>query len=210
MKRTTTRRRRELAAFVAANRRLFPFAGLFLLGVALGVLAYLAAAPHLSPEQSALLRVPGLAGGWRVGLVALREACFSVVLLLTTLFLLGLWPCGAPFVLLVPLLNGLGLGVTEAYYYSLGGSGVLAVMAVILPHGLLCATLLAMASAESLQLSLGFSRLLLPPEKGGKAAESLWPRFRLYCLRFLLFLLAAVAVGMVYVLLRTLFAGVLP
>ena len=44
MKRTTTRQRREIQHFVTDNRRLFPFVVLFLVGVAVGVGAYLAVA----------------------------------------------------------------------------------------------------------------------------------------------------------------------
>lgn len=206
MKRTTTRRRREMTAFFEANRRLFPFVGLFLLGAGLGVLVYMTVAVHLPEGQSSLFRVEAVTGGFRAGLSALWGACFSVILWLLALFLLGLWSCGAPFVLAVPLLHGLGLGLTESYYYALGRPGVLAVVTVVLPHGLLCAGILAMAGAESLRLSLRLSRQLLPTDK----AEPMWPQFRLYCMRFLLFLVVAVAAGILHVLLRTLFAGLLP
>ena len=209
MKRTTTRRRRELTAFLAANRRLFPFVGLFLLGAALGVLVYMMAAARLPGEQGALLRVTGVTGGFQAGLQALWGSCFSLVLWLLSLFLLGLWSCGAPFVLLIPVLQGLGLGMTEAYYYTLGRSGVVAVVAVILPHGLLCAGLLAMAGAESLRLSLELSRRLLPAQSP-RGQEGLWPQFRLYCLRFLVFLAAALGIGILHVLMRTVFAQLLP
>ncbi len=213
MKRTTTRRRRAMTDFLAGNRRLFPFVGLFLLGAAIGVIAYMTVAPHITRDWGSLLRVSGVTGGLKNGLGALSGAVFSELLLLAALFLLGLWPCGAPFVLLAPLLQGIGLGLTEAYYYSLGRTGVAAVAAVILPHGLLCAAVLTMAGAESLRLSLQLSRQLLPAEPAAladAAPGALWPRFRLYCLRFLLFLALALATGLVNVLLRTVFAGLLP
>lgn len=212
MKRTTTRRRRERMEFLAENRRLFPFAGVFLLGAVLGVAAYLTVAKSILPDWSTLLRVPGVTGGLRAGLHALWGASFSLLVLLAALFLLGMWPCGAPFTLLIPLFHGVGLGLTEAYYYTLGGRGVLAVAAVILPHGLLCAAVLVMAGVESFRLSVRLSRQLLPPTAAPHAGDgdSLWPQFRLYCLRFLLFALAAVAVGLAHVLLCTLFTRVLP
>ena len=205
MKRTTTRRRKEATAFVAGNRRLFPFVGLFLLGVLFGVLVYVAAA-RPAEEWAGLLRVSTAIDGWRSGLSALWGSVLSVVALLCALFLLGLWSCGAPFILFVPLFYGLGLGLTEAYYYSLGGQGVAAVALVVMPHGLLCAAVLITAAVESLRLSTRLSRQLLP----SAACGGLWAGFRLYCLRFLLFLSAAVFVGLLDILFRMLFGRFLP
>ncbi len=204
MKRTTTRRRRETQAFIADNRRLFPFAGVFLLGVFIGVLVFTAADSGI--DWGALLSLAPIESGWQGMLSALWSSVFSAVLLLSLLFLLGLSPCGAPFALLVPLFYGLGLGLTEAYYYSLGMSGVLATALVVMPHGLFTATVLVMAGVESLRLSSRLGQQLLPTAPCG----GLWPRFRLYCLRFLLFLLAAVFVGLLDILFRVLFGRFLP
>lgn len=205
MKRTTTRRRKEAAAFIHDNRRLFPFTGLFLLGVLCGVLVYTAAA-RPAEEWTGLLRVPTVIDGWQSGLSALWGSVLSVVILLCALFLLGLWPCGAPFILLVPLFYGLGLGLTEAYYYSLGGQGVVAVTLMVMPHGLLCAAVLVTAAVESLRLSTKMSRQLLPSASCG----GLWAAFRLYCLRFLLLLSATIFVGLLDILFRILFGRFLP
>ncbi|MBQ7088088.1 MAG: hypothetical protein IJN04_00380 [Clostridia bacterium] len=197
MKRTTTRRKREMQHFVTDNRRLFPFALLFLVGVGLGVGAYLTAADGLPDRLLALTPVGEGAGGW---FTAWGEACFSTAVLLGVLFLLGLWACGVPFILLVPLFHGVGLGLTEAYYYAAGMDGVAVVAALVMPVGLLSGAVLIAACAESLQLSLCLSRRLLPHgEEGG-----LWSRFRLYGLRFLLFFAAALTVALAEVLLRRL------
>ncbi len=207
MKRTTTRRWRQSVAFCKENRRLFPFAGLFVAGVALGVLVYATAADRVTADWNSLLRISAVTGGFRAGMQALWSTCFSTVVLLAALYLLGLWACGAPFVLLVPLFHGLGLGLTEAHYYAMGPRGVLAVAAVILPGGLLTAAVLVMAGAESLRLSAGLTRQLLPRPKTDTRrpgpVAGLWGAFRLYSLRFLLFLVAAFGAGIVEVLLRT-------
>lgn len=205
MKRTTTRRKREIKSFCQENRRLFPFAGLFLAGVALGVWVYLTLDSPVDRLHT-LLRVPAVTDGMEL-LRAFGSRLFSAVLLLGSLYLLGMWACGAPFVLLVPLMYGLGLGLTEAHYYAMGQSGVVAVAAVILPYGLLTAAVLVMAAAESLRLSTVLSRQLLP---GSDRGEGLWNSFRLYSLRFLLFLAAGAAVGAVDVLLRRFLGQVLP
>ena len=195
MKRTTTRRKREMQHFVADNRRLFPFAVLFLAGVGVGVAVYLTAADSLPADLLSLSPVEAGVTGW---LRTLGEACFSTRVLLGVLYLLGLWACGVPFILLVPLFHGIGLGLTEAYYYSAGLRGVAVVASLVMPVGLLGAAVLAAACAESLRLSSGLSRQLLPDSN----EEGLWPHFRLYSLRFLLFLAAAIGVAVIEVLLR--------
>ncbi len=205
MKRTTTRRRKQAIAFATENRRLFPFVGLFLFGVLVGVLVYVAAA-RPAEDWMALLRMSGAVDGWQSGLSALWSSLLSVVFLLGGLFLLGFWPCGVPFILLIPLFYGLGLGLTEAYYYSLGGQGVIAVLLMVMPHGLLSAAVLVAAAVESMRMSVRLSRQLLPCATCG----GLWTAFRLYCLRFLLFLCAAVFVGLIGVLLRVVFGRFMP
>ena len=199
MKRTTTRRRREMQRFLTDNRRLFPFAGLFLGGVVIGVAIYLSALPNMTVADRLLALTP-IEDGPRGWLAALWSSCFSTLLLLAALYLLGLWACGAPFVLLVPVFYGLGLGMTEAYYYAQGAGGVATAALQVMPAGLLTAAILAMAGAESLRLSMRLSRQLLP----GEEDEGLWPMFRLYSLRYLLFVLAAALVSGVDVLLRSL------
>lgn len=195
MTRTTTRRRREMQHFLTDNRRLFPFAVLLLVGVGAGVAIYLTAAEGLPDSLLMLTSVEEGASGW---FGALWEACFSTIVLLGALYLLGLWACGAPFILLVPLFHGLGLGMTEAFYYHAGLSGVWTVVALVMPVGLLGAVVLAAACAESLRLSACLSRQLLPDG----AEEGLWSGFRLYSLRFLLFFAAAIGVAVLEVLLR--------
>ena len=193
MKRTTTRRQREMKHFITDNRRLFPFAVLFLAGVGVGVAVFLTA-----DLPSDLLTITPVGAGMTRWMHTLGEACFSTVVLLGVLYLLGLWACGVPFILLVPLFHGVGLGMTEAHYYTTGVGGVATVATLVMPVGLLSAAVLAAACAESLRLSSCLSRQLLP----GGAEGGLWGGFRLYSLRFLLFLAAAVGVAVVEVLLR--------
>ena len=197
MKRTTTRRRREMKQFLSDNRRLFPFVGLFIGGTAIGVTVYLTAHPSDSLMQalSGPMPAPANSGEW---LSALWECCFSPLLLLGALYLLGLWACGAPFILAVPLFHGLGLGLIEAYYYSTGLSGVATVVTRIMPVGLLTAAVLTMAGAESLRLSLCLSRQLLPSGERDEVIGS----FRLYNLRYLLFAGVTLLIGLLDVFLH--------
>ena len=202
MTRTTTRRRRELKRFAADNRRLFPFMGLLLLGAVVGVTAYVTLLPR---DLTAVLTLRPVSAGLSGWLAGMGSSLFSPLALLTALFLLGMWGCGAPFILLIPLLHGLGLGLTEAHYYARGFSGVLTCAGVILPVGLLSGAVLTAAGAESLRLSLHLSRRLV----SGDTEEGLRAPFRLYSLRFLLFLGGAVAVSILDVLLRALMPGLL-
>ena len=206
MKRTTTRRQREIKSFMTENRRLFPFVGLFLLGAALGVAVFVTAR-DVFVGMPTLLRIPPVAPGFMGWLQAFGSRCFSTVGLLAVLYLLGLWACGVPFIPVVPLFYGLGVGLTEGFYYHLGQQGVIAVVTVLLPGVLLTAALLVTAAAESLRLSTCLSRQLLPnpTEQAG-----LWHRFRLYSLRYLLFVAAAVVIGATEALLRLLLGGLLP
>ena len=206
MKRTNTRRQREIKSFVTENRRLFPFVGLFILGAACGVGIFLSARAHFDP-LGPLLRVQAVESGAIGWLSAWCNRCFGTLGLLAALYLLGLWACGAPFVLAVPLFYGLGLGLTEGYYYAMGQEGVIAVAALILPHGLLTATVLVAAAAESLRLSARLSRQLLPDRE---ESDGLWDHFRLYSLWYLLFVAVAAAIGALDTLLRLLLGGILP
>ncbi len=197
MKRTTTRRRREMKQFLSDNRRLFPFVALFIGGVAIGVTVYITARPPESLMQSLAepMPAPTNLGEW---LSALWGCCFSPLLLLGGLYLLGLWACGAPFILAVPLFHGLGLGLSEAYYYASGLTGVVTVVTCVMPIGLLTAAVLTMAGAESLRLSLCLSRQLLPSGERDEVNNS----FRLYNLRYLLFAGATLLIGLLDVLLH--------
>lgn len=191
---TTTRRQREIHHFLNDNRRLFPFAGLFLLGVAVGVAVYLTA-PEIPQGLLTLSATDPTAVGWGT---ALWNSLFSPLLMLAALYLLGLWGCGAPFILAVPLFHGLGLGLTEAHLYHTDPTGVATVATQVMPIGLLTAAVLTMAGADSLRLSVRLSRQLLP----GGGDNDLPACFRLYSLRFLIFLGAAVVVALLEVLLH--------
>ena len=187
MTRTTTRKQRELKQFITDNRRLFPFAGLFLLGTTVGVAVYLTATDSITALLAQAVSPRDV--GW---VAALWDCLFAPLTMLVALYLLGLWGCGVPFILAVPLIHGLGLGFTEAYHYAAGTQGVVTVATRIMPVGLLTAALLTMAGAESLRLSVTISRLLLPDDPRTIPKNG----FRLYSLRFALFLGVAVIIAL--------------
>ena len=201
MSRTTRDYGAPVAAFLAENRRLLVFLVLFLCGVAGGCLVFLAAHDMLTGDLALILRVRPVEKGLAGAAAALGSSCFSVFLLLALLFLCGLSACGAPVTALVPLFFGLGVGLTEAYYYGIGGAGILFTVLFVIPHNLLAAAALLMGCSESLRMTLLLSGQLLPSVHCG----GLWQDFKLYCVRFAMFLGVMLASGVVDVTMRLFF-----
>lgn len=201
MSRTTRDYSAPVAEFFAQNRRLLVFLLLFLLGVTGGALVFLAAHDGLTRDLALILQVRPVEKGLTGAAAALGSSCFSVFLLLALLFLCGLSACGAPVTALVPFFFGLGVGLTEAYYYGIGGAGILFTALFVIPHNLLAAAALLMGCSESLRMTLLLSGQLLPSVHCG----GLWRDFKLYCIRFAMFLGIMLAAGIVDVLMRVLF-----
>ncbi|MCL2488153.1 MAG: hypothetical protein FWE80_05655 [Oscillospiraceae bacterium] len=168
-------------SFTARNRRLMTFLALFLGGALAGMLLFLTVYPSLTDSLRAMLSPKPAAAG--AGIVRmLISACFSPLILLLILFLTGLSVCGAPAAVAVPFFYGMGLGLSESYFYAAGGRhGIAHTALAVLPPALIAAFALLMASAETLRMSLALGGQLLPgsAEQGG-----LWPAFRLYLARF--------------------------
>lgn len=175
--------RRNFWRFLVRNQRLLWLLGLLLVGVEIGCLVFRAAFRPLAAALDGLLTpsVPaaGFAGMFRM----MTASCFPTLLLLLLLFLAGLSACGVPLALAVPLFFGMGLGLTEAYYFAQGSWGVGYVALLVLPHTLAAAVGLLMASAESVRMSTRLCRQLLPHQS---LCGGLWPDLKLYLARFLL------------------------
>lgn len=192
-------RTNSLKNFWEDNRRLLFFLLLLLAGVLGGVLVFTLSHSLLSKELTVMLQVQAVEGGIKGGISQLFSSCFSTVCMLGLLFLAGLSACGAPLTLLVPLFFGLGLGMTQAYYYGVGGSGVAFVALLVIPHSLVAGAALLMGCAESMRMSFLLAGQLLP---NSAHCGGLWQDFRLYCVRFLLFVGLAFAAGVLDVCLR--------
>ncbi len=135
---------------------------------------------------------------------AFWESCFQPMLLLCLLFLAGLSACGVPLIVLVPVFWGIGLGAVLGGYAAEGVGGLAVIAVAVLPHSAMEAVALIMATAESARMSLRFAVQVLP-----RSAQlgSLWPRFRLYGLRFLVLSGLLLAAGAVDVAMRRLCAA---
>lgn len=192
------------AEFLAANRLMVLFSMVFLAGAVLGVVIYAMSDSAIARELGTILEVRAVIGGFKDGVTALFSSSFSTILLLALLFLCGLSACGAPFAAVVPLF-GMGLGLTEAYYSAIGIKGYIACALLIVPHYLIAAIALLYGSMESIRMSLLLSRQLLP--EGGMGG--LWQDFKMYCVRFLVYLMLAFASGVVDILTRLIFGSLL-
>lgn len=198
---TTSVRFDRCRRFIRSHQRLMLFLSLLIGGVVIGCLFFKAYGQGETAYLSRVLTLSPLSPDVKAVLSALYHSCFFPTLLLIVLFLSGLSACGLPVVLVVPFFFGLGIGMSEAYYYSTGWRGVLTVLLLLLPPLLLKSVALLMASSESMRMTLLFSRQLLA---GPPSDDGIHPHFRLYVLRFLIFLLIIFAAGVADVLLRLL------
>ena len=193
-----------LREFFGENRRLLLFLLLFVTGTVLGVVVFMMTHEQLADDLLLMFGQHAGISGFQEGIAVLCASCLSSFVLLGLLFLGGLSAYGAPLAFLVPLFFGLGLGLTEAYQYQLRGCmGIVYVAVLVLPHTLVAAAGLLMGCAESLRMSVAISRQLLP----GSTIGGLWPMFRMYCVRFLLFVGIALVSGVLDVCLQLIAGG---
>ncbi len=196
MRRTThyQRKWRSIYRVCHENRRLILYGSLWAVGLVVGLLIRSELVSSLKPIAS----IASVEISFSAGIANVLSSCFSTLCLLMVLFLSGLSACGAPITAFVPLFYGLGLGLSQAYWGSQGQSGLLISALWVWPHSVIETIALLMGCCEALRLSLRIAAQLVP----GGTIGSLWRDFKLYLLRFLLFLLIALSAGVVDVLLR--------
>lgn len=199
MFRTSSARLRQYQKFFKTHKRLVLFLALLLAGFVAGCCLFNRYGKTESAFLGTVLTISRLDTDVKSLASAVYHSCFSPVLLLILLLFCGLSACGLPVILAVPVFFGMGVGMSEAYYYSTGWHGVLLTVVLLLPQVILKSTALLMASAESMRMTLLFSGQLLPHQT---ACGGLNKDFRLYILRFLIFFFMIVAAGITDVLLR--------
>ena len=175
--------RRNFREFAAKNRQLLWLLGLFLAGVEIGCLVFRGAHGSLKTVLAPLLTLQPPAGGMAGVIRMMTGACAPALLLLLLLFLIGFSACGAPLALAVPLFFGMGVGLSEAYYYAQAAGGVRYVALFYMPHTLLTLIALLIGCAAAVRMSVQLCRQLLPHKSIG---EDLWREVKLYAARFLL------------------------
>lgn len=200
------KRTNSIGNFLKQHRRLLLLLLLPLIGCIGGMLLYSPLSLSLPTEWLALLPLTPVKGDFSSILSQWVSSCFQPLCLLALLFFSGVSACGAPFVVLVPIFWGIGLGFSEAYYVQSGMSGWLVLAVILLPSAIMELVALLMACSEALRLTLLMAVQLLPRSA---RCGGLWQDFRLYCMRFLLLLAFILGASALDVILRLLLGGLL-
>lgn len=205
MHRTNHRSRmgRSVRRFCVENHRLLMYLIFLVIGIAGGLT--LLSTTSANGMLSSIITIEPVTGSFVQGVSQVFSSCFSVACLLFLLFISGLSACGAPVTVFVPLFYGLGLGLTQAYWGSKGGSGLLLSAVLVWPHCLVEMVALLMGCCESLRMSLLLASQLLPSGTIG----GLWRDFKLYITRFLVFIVISFAAGVIDVIMRMIFLPLL-
>ena len=174
--------RQNFGRFFSVNRRLLWRLILFLAGAEAGCFLFRGDPERIRAALEEIL-APVAVTGFDGMIHRLLVACCPVWLLLLILFPVGLTAWGMPVAAVIPPLFGMGFGVTASYYYSEGLKGVGYVALLLLPHTLVAAGALILASAAAGQMSGALCRGLMPRQG---CCGGLWPEFKRYLARFLI------------------------
>lgn len=116
------------------------------------------------------------------------HSLLSVAVYTLGAYLLGLCVIGAPAILAVPFVKGLGLGIVMGYLYSAyAWKGVGYAVLIVFPGALISAFSLILCCSESFIMSLGLFSLI----KGNKA-PMISDFFKAYNIRYFVFLIISV------------------
>lgn len=115
----------------------------------------------------------------------------SSTIFLGSAFILGFSAVAQPVEVLIPVIKGLGLGVTMAQVYTQNGrDGMLTCLLIILP----CAVISMYALLMGVREAIGLSNILMSDILSVKQNNGLLPTVKLYAVKFLV-LEAVVAVS---------------
>ncbi len=171
---------RGVAHDIARFRSVLLLCGILLFGMALGALLCRGTA-GLTKSGVALLvdefRTRRSDQSFWLTFASSFEALFVLFLIL---FLSGVSAAGVAAVPLVLLFRGAGLGLVMGYFYAAYAfRGLFYVLIMILPNAFLSTMAFLVLGRESMCLSLKIFRAFRP----NASCESIWPGFRLYCIR---------------------------
>ncbi len=192
---------RKLARFISTHYRFLLFLLCLLFGVTIGCLVYADISGSYGDIIVSLTDLAPVGGGVANILWAVLESALFLLILLAALLLSGLSVCGAPVVWLVPVVYGLGLGLTEAHLFAQGAEGVFLAAALVIPHSMVAIAVLLMGCSESFRMTLLLAGQVLP---NGARCGGLWQDFKRYFLRFLVFFGLSFLAAAVDVLLKML------
>lgn len=125
--------------------------------------------------------------------------------LLLLLFFLGLCAVSPPVIVLVPLLKGMGFAVVAGYYMAQGLSQWRLVALRLFPEAFSSSIVILLGASCAMRMSLTLFRSAFL----GQAAEHALKGLQIYCVKFILLLLAAGLFGAVSALLGVVSQGMI-
>ncbi len=157
-------------------------AGIAVLGILFGVISYcFMSADFLRQMSLAQQNFMELRAN-RDFVNILIKSFFSSSLFLGSAFVLGFSAIAQPVEVMLPLVKGMGLGVTIAQVYVQNGKGgMLTCLLMIMP----CAVISMYALLVGTRESIGLSNILMTNTLSSKQAVGLLPTVKLYCTKFL-------------------------
>jgi len=177
--------------------------GLFALGLFLGAKTARSADQGWQARLLELLRTQRLGRAGQSIFGSAMGAFGTDFLFMLAAFLLGLCAAGLPFLLLLPVLRGLGLGVVSGWLYrACGVAGMGYSLLVLYPAAIVSVLLMLSYCKESMVMS--GDMLLMLTGKQPRAESSL----RLYTARYLLLLLLSVFAAVLDALCFSAFSGI--
>lgn len=106
--------------------------------------------------------------------------------LLTLLFLMGLCAVAPPLIALVPLFKGMGFAVVAGYYMTQGLSNWRLVALRLFPDAFFSSVVVLLGASFAMRMSVNLFRSAF----AGQAAEHATRGLQIYCVKFILLLLA--------------------
>lgn len=182
---------RTSSDFIHKNNFFAFLAGIAILGVLLGVMSYCFMSEDFL-KQMALAQENFIDMRKNQDFAHILIKSFtSSTIFLGSAFVLGFSAIAQPVELMIPLIKGLGLGVTIAQVYTQSGKGgMLTCLLIILPCTVISMYALLMVVREA----IGLSNILMSDALSIKQSDGLLPTVKLYAAKFLV-LEAVVAVS---------------
>lgn len=197
--------RKTTATVKKKDSLLMILAACFLLGVLIGA-AMLSTADQTATENLSFLFQGFIQNRGSAGFFSSFFSSFSSALLILLIsFLSGFSAISTPFIFLIAVYRGLGIGMTAGYLYSNNGlAGIGFFAGVVAPGAVAISLTLIYACKESIRFSMIFLRPLYRPFPGTSAL----PALKIYLRRYLMFFFILAGASLCDVLVSSMFLWV--
>ncbi len=174
------------------NWKMLFLTGVFILGTLCGVILNSTSSQTVSDKLASILKSYMEARNTESFFMGFLHSMLSSFILAVITFFMGLSSFSVPFIVLIPYIRGLGVGMLAGFLYSTYAlKGVGYCMLMIIPYTTISVLALILCCRESMRMSIEISRVF----KKNNAKSSLKGDFKLYCARFgafmVIFILAA-------------------